>query len=288
MILITGASGFVGKHLVEALNTCGLRCREVPFREGGEDVTGRLKLVDRHHGHDLTDVSTLTPLVNEKIDTVIHLASATPAANVYSKDYFRTNVTGTINLLKSINKRHIKKIILLSSISVYKINKDADTYFREDSEITTLQESPYGYSKYLQESLIQEYCSKHSIGYVIFRASSIYGRGMPPTLISIFNEKSKRNENLEITTKNYKQNFIYVGDVVELVKQARDSDVTGIYNLFSDCTLDIEQLAKTIISINNSSSDILKKYNSEDKYNKIYYNTKLHRDFNFKFIPMGE
>jgi len=48
MILVTGASGFVGKHLVEALNTRGLRCREVPFREGGEDVTGRpIILVDR-------------------------------------------------------------------------------------------------------------------------------------------------------------------------------------------------------------------------------------------------
>jgi len=287
MILITGASGFVGKHLVEALK-------------------GRpMILVDRHHGHDLTDVNTLIPLINQKIDTVVHMASVTPA-NAYSKDYFRTNVTGTINLLKSLGelpsdksggilypstpryKRHIKKIILLSSISVYKINKDADTYLREDSEITTLQESPYGYSKYLQESPIQEYCSDYSIECLIFRASSIYGHGMPTTLISAFNEKSKGNENLEITTKNYKQNFIYVGDVVELVKQARDSDVTGIYNLFSDCTLDIEQLAKTVISINNSSSEILKKYNSEDKYNKIYYNTKLHRDFNFKFIPMGE
>jgi len=191
-------------------------------------------------------------------------------------------------LLKSLSKRYIKKIILLSSISVYKINKDADTYFREDSEITTLQESPYGYSKYVQESLIREYCSKYSIKCVIFRASSIYGHGMPPTLISVFNERSKRNENLEITTKNHKQNFIYVSDVVELIKQSIDSDATGIYNMFSDDTLDIEQLAKAVISINNSSSDIIKKYNSEEKYNKIYYNTKLHRDFNFKFTPFGK
>ncbi len=271
MILITGASGFVGKHLVEALK-------------------GRpMILVDRHHGYDLTEdtVNTLMPLINRKIDTVVHLASVTPA-NANSKDYFRTNVTGTINLLKSLDKRHIKKIILLSSISVYKINKDADTYFREDSEITTLQESPYGYSKYVQESLIREYCSEYSIECVIFRASSIYGHGMPTTLISVFNEKSKRNENLEITTKNYKQNFIYVGDVVELIKQSIDSDVTGIYNMFSDCTLDIEQLAKAVISINNCSSDILKKYDSENKYNKIYYNTKLHRDFNFKFTIIFE
>lgn len=268
MILITGA-GFVGKHLVEALK-------------------GRpMILVDRHHGHDLTDVNTLMSLINRKIDTVVHLASVTPA-NANSKEYFRTNVTGTINLLKSLNKRYIKKIILLSSISVYKINKDADTYFREDSEITTLQESPYGYSKYVQESLIREYCSEYSIECVIFRASSIYGHGMPPTLISVFNEKSKRNENLEITTKNYKQNFIYVSDVVELIKQGIDNHTTGIYNMFSDCTLDIEQLAKTVININNCSSDILKKYDSENKYNKIYYNTKLHRDFNYKFTPLEE
>jgi len=266
VILITGASGFVGKHLVEVLKD------------------RQMILVNRHHGYDLTDVNTLHPLINQKIDTVVHIASVTPA-NAYSKDYFRTNVTGTINLLKCLNKRYIKKIILLSSISVYKINKDADTYFREDSEITTLQESPYGHSKYVQESLIREYCSD-SIECVIFRASSIYGHGMPITLISVFNEKSKRNENLEITTKNYKQNFIYVGDVVELIKQGIDNHVTGTYNMFSDNTLDIEQLAKAVISINNSSSEILKKYNSEDKYNKIYYNAKLKKHFNCKFTGM--
>ncbi len=268
MILITGASGFVGKHLVGSL-------KDKP-----------VILVDRHHGYDLTDVTTLLPLLNRKIETVVHLASAIPT-NAYSKEYFRINVTGTINLLKCLDKRHIKKIILLSSVSVYKINKDTDTYFREDSDITTSDESSYGYSKYIQESLIKEYCSECSIECLIFRASSIYGRGMPQTLVSVFNNSSKMDENLDITIKNYKQNFVYVVDLVNLIKQGIYSHITGIYNIFSNETFDIEQLAEMVIKVNNSSSKIIRSYKFI-KSNIFYDNTKLNKDFNFKFTPLEE
>lgn len=273
-LLITGASGFVGRHLVELLRA-GVEWMDLPIISGGRKQ------------FDLTDPASLRLLNDLKVEVVIHLASVTPSHVRSECDYLNTNVTGTFNLLNSLNRKYLKKIILLSSVSVYKVNTDKPTRFIEDNcEITNPVEAEgsfcvtsYGISKYLQELFIRTYCGK-SIEYLIFRASSIYGSGMPITaLLPVFQQKSKNNDDLEISVKNYSQNFIYVGDVVKLIGKGIANN-SGIYNLFSNETIGIEDLAELIVRVNQSLSKIVRNYRTEVMFEKIYDNTKLLRDFN--------
>lgn len=272
-VLVTGASGFVGKHLLSGLEN-------IPVIYPGRNLL------------DLTDPASLRVLEDIKVDVLIHLASATPARVHAAKerDYLDTNVTGMFNLLNSLNRKHLKKIILLSSVSVYKVNTDRPTMFREDNcEITSPVEqngSFYGMSKYLQELLVRTYCGK-SIDFLIFRASSIYGSGMPATLLPIFYQRSKNNEDIEITVKHYRQNFIYIDDVIKIIVGGIMNN-SGIYNLFSNETVGIEGLAELIIRANRSSSRIVRNYKSKVSFENIYDNTKLLRDFNCTFTPLEE
>jgi nucleoside-diphosphate-sugar epimerase len=141
----------------------------------------------------------------------------------------------------------------------------------------------------MQELLIKIYF-RDSIDYLIFRASSIYGPGnTSKTLLPIWYEKATKNENLVIQTKNYKQNFIHVKDVVKIIRQGIERNLSGTYNLFSKDTVEIEKLAKIIINAVNSSSKIIEDYKIKEHFDKIYNNNKLMHNFECSsFISLAE
>jgi nucleoside-diphosphate-sugar epimerase len=239
-ILITGATGFVGKYCVKTLSSS---YQIIQLKRKGKEDEGCLIM-------DLTDIKSMKKLKSTKIDILVHLASAVPARHSF---FFDTNVVGTYNLLRNLNKKYLKKIILLSSVSVYKNELDKISYFQEKN--SKIPEDEYGKSKLTQELLIKSYC-QDSIDYLIFRASSIYGPGnTSETLLPIWYEKATKNKDLVIQTKNYKQNFIHVKDVVEIIRQGIEKKKNGTYNLFSNDTIKIEELAKIIINVVNSSSN---------------------------------
>ena len=262
MILITGATGFVGKHLLYKLDK---------YKEFDIITLGRNRKNDIVA--DLTDIDSLKILKNYDIDILIHLASAIPGKKSEKEnknDYFNTNVIGTYNLLDSLNRKHLKKIILLSSVSIYEC-------------------SDYGKSKYIQELLTRTFCNCNhdynnadSTRYLIFRPSSIYGKGMHNTVLKIFYDKSKRDEDIEITVEGYRQNFVYVKDVAKIIKMGLEIGNSGIYDLFSNDTVDLIRLAEIIIEINNSRSKIVENY--AKVHEKVYDNTIYDRINNDKFV----
>lgn len=274
IILITGATGFVGKYCVKALSDT---YQIIQLKRKGKEDDGCLVV-------DLTDIKSMKKLKSIKMDILVHLASAIPAR---SSSFLNTNMVGTYNLLSSLNKKYLKKIILLSSVSVYKHESDKISYFQEDN--SEIPEDEYGKSKLIQELLIKTYC-QDSIDYLIFRAASIYGPGnSSKTLLPIWYEKALKNEDLVIQTKNYKQNFIHIKDVVEIIQQGIEKNLSGAYNLFSNDTVEIEELAKIIINTVNSSSKIIVDYKTEECFDKIYNNDKLIRDFECSsFISLAE
>ena len=274
IILITGATGFVGKYCVKALSGS---YQIIQLKRKGKEDDGYLVI-------DLIDIESMKKLKSIKINILVHLASAIPAR---SSSFFNTNVVGTYNLLNNLNKKYLKKIILLSSVSVYKHASDKVSYFQEDN--SEIPEDEYRKSKLMQELLIKMYC-RDSIDYLIFRAPSIYGPGnTSKTLLPIWYEKATKNEDLVIQTKNYKQNFVHVKDVVEIIRQGVERNLSGTYNLFSNETVEIERLAKIIINAVNSSSKIIKDYKTEELHDKIYNNDKLMRDFECSsFISLSE
>ncbi len=172
-ILVTGATGFIGRYLAGALSkTYSVRCLVrktsdiTPLRDLNVDVTYA----------DLLVKESLGPAL-DGIDFVYHLAG-----EVYSRrtnDFYKGNVLATENLLEECEARRIKKIIFLSTVGVYKpvVTK---TLITEESECGPIW--IYGKTKLEAEELVK----KSNIPWVIVRAPLIYGPHQPSIVNRFF------------------------------------------------------------------------------------------------------
>jgi nucleoside-diphosphate-sugar epimerase len=163
MLLVTGASGFVGRPLVERLLKKGYKVRALCIsREEAGKVPKRAETIIG----DVTKPQTLiSPL--KGIDTVIHLAGMVSYTRP-REELFRINAIGTRNLLEQC--KSVRKFIFASSVSVYgEVKGEAD----EDYPLTP--RTPYGESKMMAE----RYITDSGVPHVILRMAPIYGEGSP-------------------------------------------------------------------------------------------------------------
>jgi len=110
MILITGATGFVGKNLIPALAKHG-RLRILVRRTSNIELFKEKPNIDIVFGD--IEKGTGIDAALQNIDMVVHAAARTMGKNYL--EYYQTNVLGTLNLIRAMEKRDIKKILLLSS-----------------------------------------------------------------------------------------------------------------------------------------------------------------------------
>lgn len=167
-VLVTGGTGFIGSHLVEALIEKGIKVRVF--------VRDRKKLKDLFREDvEIIEGDLLDPASIEKgvkgVDMVFHLASVINVGNVSDDYYYRVNVEGTKNLLKASLKENVKKFIFSSSVNVYppisreKLNEDSPC---APNEIL-------GRTKLEAEKIIKNSCEKSGMNFVNLRISRVYG-----------------------------------------------------------------------------------------------------------------
>jgi len=175
-LLLTGSSGFVGRHLVKALV-------EDP-RYGVCALVRRLP-VDPVLGLDyqvLPDFSDLTPLhcAFNGVEVVIHLASRVHVMNETSLDpldaFRQVNVAQTVLLARSAAEAGVKRFIFISSVKVNGEQTPPGQPFRETD--TALPLDPYGVSKMEAEEALKVVASETGLEVVILRPVLVYGAGV--------------------------------------------------------------------------------------------------------------
>ncbi|OGC50880.1 hypothetical protein A2716_02490 [candidate division WWE3 bacterium RIFCSPHIGHO2_01_FULL_40_23] len=169
-ILLTGAGGFIGRHLVKALLAKNYRLRCL-VRKGSQ--TGFLPGNVEKFTADLTYLASLNGICTG-IDVVIHGAALTNVKDLKTEGhrFKEINVTGTENLLKQ--SKGIKKFIYLSSVDAMGIN--THKVLSEEDKCRPVQ--PYDRSKYEGELLVKGYASKYGFTFTILRPSMVYGGGV--------------------------------------------------------------------------------------------------------------
>lgn len=204
-ILVTGASGFVGKALIPML-----------IADTAHDVIA----IDRHeptfHHHKITFLNLdITENLNRHFDAdiLIHLigspgvwfSEANPEAD------YKINVGTTRALLDSLNPTRIKKIVLASTWQIYGQNEP-----RERSQANPA--NLYAYHKYEAEKLCRAYCADNQIPYSILRPSWIYGPGMKKNpIFDLYNGVTYLDLNSEL-------DFVYIDDVCTAFKMAAEGE----------------------------------------------------------------
>jgi len=221
-VLITGATGFIGKHLTAALSkTYSVRCL---VRKTSDIKELRDLNVDLAYG-DLLDKTSLLPAL-DKIDLVYHLAG-----EVYSRkkdDFYKGNVLATQNLLEACKEKGTKRIIFLSSVGVYKpvISR---TLLTEKSECEPI--TYYGKTKLDAEEIIKKY----DIPWVIVRAPIVYGPSQPHVLNRFFLNVINGEKIYVVGDGNNLRSLCYIDNLIEgLILLAGKQDKEGKHFLLSD------------------------------------------------------
>ncbi|CAN5411970.1 NAD(P)-dependent oxidoreductase [soil metagenome] len=222
-ILITGASGFIGKHLL-----CALANDEVEVRIISRQ--SNLKFDDKIKQPEIiqADISDSAVLENafEDIDVVINLA-----AEVRNPENFeKTNVQGVHVLANLAKKKNVKKFIHLSSVGVVGRQYSAKNIVVDESAIC-LPQNGYEKSKLESEKILTEAFSDNRGRLVLLRPTNVFGDEHPRNaLLNYF--QTIKNGSRFICTNDAMVNYLYVKDLVVSIRHfIFNTAAENIYNV---------------------------------------------------------
>jgi nucleoside-diphosphate-sugar epimerase len=223
-ILVTGAEGFIGMHLVTALTKFGYAVERHSHRDG-----------------DIANCNLLYSTVSH----VFHLAAKTfvPESWRETRAFYETNVLGTINVLEFCRRRHAS----LTLISSYVYGAPRQLPVTEEHPLQAF--NPYASSKVLAEEAARYYSEQFCIPVTIVRPFNIYGPGQAahfliPSLIR--QVMSPECDHIRILDERPRRDYLFVDDFVMLLMALLDHRASDTYNAGFGRSVGVSELIDTI------------------------------------------
>ena len=256
-ILVTGGAGFIGSHLVKALDAQGHEVFVVDNLSSGkrENVPSHIKLIEG----DIRIMDQHKNLPN-KVDAIFHLAAQIDVRHSVTDPLFdaSVNVQGTISVLEYAIKSGAQRIIFSSSGgAIYGSTDIIPTHER----VNPASSSPYGIAKFAAEEYVKLYSRLHNLHYVVLRYSNVYGPGQSGSLesgvIAIFSELAFNQKPLTVFGDGEQtRDFVYVGDVVRANLAALATQVQDTFNICTGEETTINQLVANLKNVVPHDLDI--------------------------------
>lgn len=304
MIVVIGATGFIGMYLVDELVKNG---KEVIATGRNEKLAPMLESMGASFVKlDITRQEDFDRLPTEGVEGVVLLAALLPAnakadlvdsENAY--DYFVSNCLGTCNVLEWCRKNGIKKIISSCSYGDTSGAWGTGRAITEDEPRSfsfTGDHAMYVITKNAANDTIEYYNQQHGMQGAVFRFPPVYGVGPHGTIlvngkpyksgIQTFIECAEQGKDIELWgNPHIKRDIIYVKDVARAFRLALESDKTyGLYNMTSGTQLDLEDQARAVIEVFGGDKGSRIVYRPDKPNNTpsfLYSMEKAKRDFGF-------
>ena len=230
-VLLTGGNGFVGHHVVEALLDRGDRVRVLALP--GEDVSWlEARAVAVHRG-DVCHPETLTAPM-EGADAVLHLAAMMHVWRPL-RDYLAVNLTGTENVCRAALGAGVRRLVHMSSSSVYGTAIDATV---DERFPLAPFDDPYPVSKAAGDELVQRMTAQEGLPAAIIRPDQIFGPGDRLHFGQTV-ERLRAGRAIVVGRGDNRIPLVYVSDLVQGMLLALDHEraVGQAYNITNDAPL---------------------------------------------------
>jgi nucleoside-diphosphate-sugar epimerase len=232
-ILVTGANGFIGTHLVKALESAG-HCVYTHTIETGDIARCPLDFDVAH---------------------VFHLAGRTFVPDSWNSpgEFYDTNVMGTVNVLELCRRRRAS----ITFISSYVYGQPQALPITEEHPLQAF--NPYCHTKIVAESIVRYYHAHFRVPAVVVRPFNIYGPGQAkdfliPTLIRQALDGTA--EAIIVTDLRPRRDYIHVKDIVSLLLSTLNRREGGTYNAGSGYSVGIPDLVQEINALTGNSKPV--------------------------------
>lgn len=239
-VLITGATGLLGGHLLQALQQRGEQIRALVLpSENAEKLTAQGVEVIRG---DVTDAGTLAPAVKD-IEIIIHLAGMMGVERPLA-DYRLVNVTGSGNLYQAAQKAGVRRFVHTSSHTVYGLGYGR---FLTEKDALRPDPDPYSVTKAEGDRLIRRLMLNSDVETVILRPGTFFGPGDRLHFGRIA-QRMKNGKGIIIGRGDNALPFCYVTDVVQgfLLAAYHDKAPGNVYNITNDHPLTQQEIFNAI------------------------------------------
>lgn len=256
-ILITGAAGFIGSHLVERLIHDNNIIVVDDFNDFYDPQIKRNNISNfvnkdnfKLYEFDIAEYSALETIFKaNKVDKIVHLAARAGVrpSLIDPLLYTRTNITGTVNLLELAKQYGVPHFVFGSSSSVYGVSDQVP--FSENFDVTK-PISPYASTKLAGEAIAYTYSHLYDMRVVCLRFFTVYGaRQRPDLAIHKFTKLIEQGKSIPVFGDgSTKRDYTYIDDIMQGVIAALNYDKADydIFNLGESRSIELNYLIQLI------------------------------------------
>ncbi|WP_019894285.1 NAD-dependent 4,6-dehydratase LegB [Hydrogenovibrio halophilus] len=261
-VLVTGADGFIGSHLVETLVSAGANVRALVLYNsfnswGWLDASPVAEQIEVVSG-DVRDPFLCQSLC-QNIDTVFHLAAliAIPYSYVAPNSYVETNVNGTLNMVQAAKDQGVRRFMHTSTSETYGTAQRVPI----DEDHPMQPQSPYSASKIGADAMAMSYYHAFGFAVTIARPFNTYGprqsaRAVIPTIIS---QIASGMTQIQLGDTSPTRDFNYVSDTCQgmMALMITDQTIGETVNISSNFEVSIQETLDTIKRLMHSDVEFV-------------------------------
>jgi GDP-D-mannose 3', 5'-epimerase len=259
-ILVTGAGGFIGHHMVSFLKDKGYWVRGVDIKEpeySSTEIADEFLLLDLRIPENAIKAT-------KGIDKVYNYAANMGGVGyieTVKADIMHDSVLINANVVNACKENGVKRVFYSSSACIYPVSKQTDaavTALKESDAYPANPDTEYGWEKIFSERLFSSFATDHGLEVRIARYHNIFGpegtydggREKAPAAICRKVAQTKNGEEIEVWGDGEQtRSFCYIDDCLEGTYKLMESDCNTPLNIGSDRLISINELVKMVSKI---------------------------------------